>query len=65
MDINQFNSDIQVIEKTLTQVNESSLSESEKSQFLSTKKQISELKKLSEQKDLSTKEKIEFRSNIL
>ncbi len=65
ININDLNHDIQVIEKTLTQVNESSLSGTEKIQFIEIRKEISELKKLSEKTDLSTKEKIEFRSNIL
>lgn len=65
MDVGNLNRDIQVIERTLTQVDQSSLSEVEKTQFIETRNKISELKKLSEKTDLSTKEKIEFRSNIL
>ena len=46
-------------------MNESSLSEIEKIQLIETRKEISELKNLARKTNLSTKEKIEFRSNIL
>ncbi|NRH20930.1 inorganic phosphate transporter [Candidatus Gracilibacteria bacterium] len=65
MDIKGLNNDIQVIEKTLTQVNVESLSSSEKTQFIQTQSKLTELKTLTEKSDLSTGEKVTLRSNIL
>ncbi len=59
------NTDIQTIESILTKVDIQSLSDSEKIQLVDTKKQIAQLKYLSEKSDLSTSEKVAFRSNIL
>lgn len=65
LNIKNLTNDIQVIEKTLTQVNIESLSSSEKTQFIQTQAKLEELKTLTEKSDLSTGEKVTLRSNIL
>ena len=65
IDFKNLNNDIQIIEKTLTQINPESLSEKEKEQLLETTSQLAELKTLSEKAELSTTEKVTLRSSIL
>ncbi len=66
VNIKDLNSDIQIIETTLTKINPESLSDIEKTRFLAAKNQINELKNLVwKTEELSTPEKIAIRSNIL
>ncbi len=65
INIKTLNSDIQTIEKILTQVNISSLTDKEKTQLLDTQVKLMELDKLTNKTNLSTEEKVAIRSNIL
>jgi phosphate/sulfate permease len=65
IEVRDLNHDIQVIEKTLSQIDFSNLSEKETTQVTETQKQIVILKTLSEKSQLSTEDKVAFRSGIL
>ena len=65
INIQNLNNDIRTIEKTLSQVDVSSLTEKEKTQLLDTEVKLMELDKLTNKTNLSTEEKVALRSNVL
>lgn len=65
INIRDLNQDIQTIERTLSQVDISNLPEKERTHLIEIQKQVIILKNLSEKNQLSTEDKIAFRSSVL